>query len=155
MVARILTGSCEKCKGALKQSLEDPNEWSCMNCGMLFLAQTEKKIREVSRRKDKNYHEPRLPGDESEKAKERRLQVEALEKEDKTEVLEGDDAEWERLNPNLKLGPKEVGRHQFNVCKECGKKGSYTYGTDLNTVYCKYCSPRNPWKEKLDKEFIR
>lgn len=100
MVTNILTGSCEKCKGAIKQSLEDPNEWSCMNCGILFLVlpETEREVREATREKARNY-EPRLPGDESEKVKERRLQTEALEKVDKTEVLEGDDTEWKRLNP--------------------------------------------------------
>lgn len=108
MVTRILTGSCQKCKGAMKQSLEDLNEWSCMNCGLLILSlsEAEKEVQELSQESSRNgwhngilSHEPHLPGEESGAAKARRLQMEALESTVSTDDSEGDDIEWKRLNP--------------------------------------------------------
>ena len=138
---RILVGSCTKCGGALREQ-EDPGEWMCINCGRLVLSTP---VREpiVQSEPIVVLSEGKVAGvtEEVEVAEEASsVLLNRLEEEEQ----EGDDQEWEKLVTSHTT--KIIGRHEFSVCKECGKKGSYTYGTDLNTVYCKYCSPRNPWK---------
>jgi len=100
----------------MKQSIEDTNEWSCMNCGLLILdwsaeKMAEDEVQQLSQefRLNNNGHnpaetrslrtEPHLPGEESIAAKTRRLQIEALEAPPDSKDSEGDDAEWKRLNP--------------------------------------------------------
>ena len=96
MVSRIVTKGCPKCGGALK---EDPreHEWSCMNCGMLFLPET---LSEVPLSKVR-LMEPRLPGEKVESTKKPTLDTLNQDPILDPENL-GDDSEWERLNPQLK-----------------------------------------------------
>ena len=152
MSNRIVTQGCTKCGGAIKEEAE-VGEWSCMNCGMLFLPEKSTKVRETSR--PPTFKEDVEEEPEGKSTLDSLSEVPILELEDL-----GDDLEWERLNPHLKPAskekegkklvtsqtPKEIGRHTFSVCKDCGKKGSYTYGTDPSTECCKYCNPRDPWK---------
>ena len=95
MVTRILTSSCDKCQGALKQSHEDPKEWSCMNCGKLFLFLTpqEEEIQETYRHKRPGTAGPQVPGKETKRRKSKTILEETQDNE-----VEGDDAEWNRLN---------------------------------------------------------
>ena len=110
MVTRILTGSCIKCKGAMKESIEHLNEWSCMNCGLLILglSEAEKEVQDLSQSKylelqGLGRHGPYLPGEESAAAKVKRLQIEGLEAlvdpDESEDLSQGDDIEWKRLNP--------------------------------------------------------
>jgi len=100
MVSRIITSACDKCKGAVKQSYEDPREWSCMNCGKLFLFLNSKEleIQSLNRTNKRRGHYDGPPNVQSGQSKAQIKQKE-LEKATPTE-LEGDDAEWNRLNGN-------------------------------------------------------
>ena len=123
-----------------------------MNCGSLYLivSKSEEEIQDLANERSRG-RQPHIPGQESQKAKARRLQMEALEKSDKKETSEGDDAEWLRLNPSLRL-PRE-----YSLCGKCGKRGSYIIleGEDAtSTEYCKFCCPRKAWKPKFEEESL-
>tara|TARA_Y100000310_G_C20342634_1_gene650523 strand:- start:160 stop:513 length:354 start_codon:yes stop_codon:yes gene_type:complete len=102
VVSRIFTQGCPKCGGALKEDARE-KEFSCMNCGMLFLPKT---LPEVPLSKFR-LMEPRLPGEKVESTEKPTLdtlnQEPVLDPEDL-----GDDSEWERLNPQLKLVDKKL-----------------------------------------------
>jgi len=100
MATRIAISACDKCRGALRQSYEDDREWSCMNCGKLFLYLTSKEleIQSLARLNKRRGHYDGPPNVQSGQSKAQAKQKE-LEEAASTE-LEGDDEEWNRLNGN-------------------------------------------------------
>ena len=100
MVSRIITKGCPKCGGALKEDTRE-REWSCMNCGMLYLPAN------FSRVSESKLHEPQLPGEKAKSSKKSTLDTLNQDPVLETEDL-GDDSEWERLNPQIKLVNKEL-----------------------------------------------
>ena len=155
MSNRIVTQGCTKCGGAIKEEAE-VGEWSCMNCGMLFLPEKSTKVRETSR--------PPTFKEDTEETPEGKSTLDSLSEVPRLEPEDlGDDLEWERLNPQLKSVSEDEWLGNYNICKQCGKKGLYTYipivnkeyDETLRKNYCKFCHPRRPWKGKFEKEFLR
>lgn len=157
---RILVGQCTKCSGALREQI-DPGEWMCVNCGLIVLEEPVdlSHIKYNARGNVKHSVEPRPPTTPPDEEPEEVNPVQSLE-EEVEEEQEGDDQEWNKLvtfHTNSMIVKEE-----YNICGECGKKGSYIYrpitkpsSSDVNIEYCKFCNPRRSWKPLLNKESLR